>query len=109
MFRPASRQPTSTTTTRETTKWGANIQTIDEGSRLFVKLIAQFTTTGDDTTEPLFVVLHLHDGRAFEFQCDGAGDEGTSPEFEKPLSVPVAWNQIKGIEVKLKDINSGGK
>jgi len=93
---------------RETTKWGANIQTIDDGARTFVKLIAQFTTTGDDTSEPVFVVLHLHDGRAFEFQCDGAGDEGTSPEFEKTLPVPIAWNQIKGVEVKLKDINDGG-
>lgn len=93
---------------RETTKWGANIQTIDDGSRLFVKLVAQFSTTDDDTSEPVFVVLHLHDGRAFEFQCDGAGDEGMSPEFEKLLPMPVTWGQIKAVEVKLKDINSGG-
>lgn len=93
---------------RETSKWAANTQTIDPGAKSFVKLIAQFTTTGDDTSEPIFVVLHLHDGRTFEFQCDGAGDEGTSPEFEKPLPVPINWNQIKGVEVKLKDINSGG-
>jgi hypothetical protein len=93
---------------RETDKWTATTQTIEPGAKSFVKLIAQFTTTSDDTSEPVFVVLHLHDGRVFEFQCDGAGDEGTSPEFEKMLPVPIAWNQIKGIEVKLKDINSGG-
>ena len=93
---------------RETNKWAANTQTNDPGAKAFVKLIAQFTTTGDDTSEPIFVVLHLHDGRTFEFQCDGAGDEGTSPEFEKPLPVAINWNQIKGAEVKLKDINSGG-
>lgn len=93
---------------RETNKWGANIQTIDPGAKSFVKLIAQFTTTSDDTTEPIFVVLHLNDGRMFELQFDGAGDEGTSPEFEKPLPVAVRWNEIKGVEVKLKDINSGG-
>ncbi len=91
---------------RETNKWAANTQTIDPGAKSFVKLIAQFTTTGDDTDEPVFVVLHLHDGRQFEFQCDGAGDEGTSPEFEKALPVPINWNQIKGIEVKLKDIGN---
>ena len=93
---------------RETNKWAANTQTNDPGAKAFVKLIAQFTTTDDDTSEPVFVVLHLHDGRTFEFQCDGAGDEGTSPEFEKTLPVVINWNQIKGIEVKLKDINSGG-
>lgn len=93
---------------RETNKWNSNIQTIDPGEKVFIKLIAQFTTTSDDTTEPVFVVLHLHDGRSFEFQCDGAGEEGTSPEFEKPLPVPIRWKEIKGIEVKLKDINSGG-
>ncbi len=93
---------------RETNKWGANTQTTDPGTKSFVKLIAQFNTTSDDTSEPVFVVLHLHDGRSFEFQCDGAGDEGISPEFEKLLPIPIAWNQIKGVEVKLKDINSGG-
>ncbi|MBS0156385.1 MAG: hypothetical protein JSS38_17515 [Nitrospira sp.] len=93
---------------RDTNKWAATTQTIDPGAKIFVKLIAQFTTTSEDTSEPVFVELHLHDGRAFEFQCDGAGDEGTSPEFEKMLSVPITWNQIKGIEVKLKDINTGG-
>ena len=93
---------------RETNKWTASTQTNDPGTKAFVKLIAQFTTTGDDTSEPVFVVLHLHDGRTFEFQCDGAGDEGTSPEFEKMLPVAIYWNQIKGIEVKLKDINTGG-
>lgn len=93
---------------RETNKWGASTQTNDPGAKAFVKLIAQFTTTDDDTTEPIFVVLHLHDGRIFEFQCDGAGDEGTSPEFEKTLPIAINWNQIKGIEVKLKDINTGG-
>ncbi|BCW64192.1 hypothetical protein StoSoilB22_31650 [Arthrobacter sp. StoSoilB22] len=93
---------------REVEKWGANTQTIDPGAKLFVKLIAQFTTTSDDTSEPVFVVLHLLDGRIFEFQCDGAGDEGTSPEFEKTLPVAIPWKDIRGIEVKLKDINSGG-
>jgi hypothetical protein len=93
---------------RETNKWGANVQTNDPGLKVFVKMIAQFTTTDDDTTEPVFVAIVLHDGRTFEFQCDGAGDEGTSPEFEKPLPIPLLWNQIRGVEVKLKDINSGG-
>jgi hypothetical protein len=92
---------------RETNKWAATTQTIDPGAKSFIKLVAQFTTTDDDTSEPVFVALVLHDGRQFEFQCDGAGDEGTSPEFEKPLPVPINWNQIKGIEVKLKDINDG--
>ncbi|KUM36337.1 hypothetical protein AR689_20610 [Arthrobacter sp. EpRS71] len=93
---------------REVEKWGANTQTTDPGAKLFVKLIAQFTTTSDDTSEPVFVVLHLLDGRIFEFQCDGAGEEGTSPEFEKTLPVAIPWKDIRGIEVKLKDINSGG-
>jgi len=93
---------------RETSKWSSNTQTIDPGSKIFVKLIAQFTTTSDDTSEPVFVVLHLHDGRSFEFQCNGAGDEGTSPEFSFDLPVPILWKEIKGVEVKLKDINSGG-
>jgi hypothetical protein len=93
---------------RETDKWGATLQTTDPGAKSFVKLIAQFTTTSVDTNEPVFVVLQLHDGRAFEFQCDGAGAEGTSPEFEKPLPVPISWNQIKGFEIKLKNINAGG-
>lgn len=92
---------------RETNKWGANTQTTEPGMKSFVKLIAQFTTTSNDTSEPVFVALHLHDGRQFEFQCNGAGDEGTSPEFEKMLPVPINWNQIKGVEVKLKDINDG--
>lgn len=52
-------------------------------------------------------MLVLHDGRTLEFQCDGAGDEGISPEFEKPLPFPINWNQIRGVEVKLKDINDG--
>ncbi len=92
---------------RETTKWGANIQMIDEGAKPFVKLVAQFSTTSNDTSEPAFVALHLHDGRVFEFQCDLSSTEGVSPEFEKPLPVPIAWGQIKGVEVKLKDINDG--
>lgn len=88
---------------RETSKWAANTVTIDPGAKSFNRLVAQFTTTGDDSDEPVFVVLHLHDGRAFEFQCDGAAGEGTSPEFEKVLPIPVTWSQIKGVEVKLKD------
>ena len=83
---------------RETNKWSASTQTIDPGAKTFVKLIAQFTTTGDDTSEPVFVVLVLHDGRTLEFQCDGAGDEGISPEFEKPLPFPINWNQIRGVD-----------
>ncbi len=93
---------------REMNKWMESTQTVDPGAKSFVKFIAQFTTTSDDTSEPIFVVLHLHDGQTFEFQFDGAGDVGTSPEFEKTLPVPIYWNQIRGIEVKLKDINDGG-
>ncbi|WP_200379229.1 hypothetical protein [Rubrivivax gelatinosus] len=93
---------------RDTNKWAGSSQTIDPGAKVFTQLIAQFTTNDDDTSEPVFVVLHLHDGRVFEFQCDGAGDEGTSPEFVKALPVALAWKEIKGVEVKLKDINDGG-
>lgn len=93
---------------RDTTKWTANTVTNDPGAKLFTKLIAQFTTTDDDTSEPVFVRLNLFDGRGFEFQCDGAGGEGTSPEFVHSLPIPIYWNQIRGVNVMLKDINTGG-
>lgn len=89
-------------------KWGTSTQTVDLGMKIFVKLIAQFTTTDDDTSEPVFVSLVLEDGRTYEFQCDDAGGEGTSSEYEKALPVAVLWKEIRGIEVKLKDINTGG-
>ncbi len=93
---------------REMTKWNGTAATVTPGDREFVKLVAQFTTGDDDSSEPVFVVLHLNDGRAFEFQCNDAADEGSSPEFEHGLPVPVRWSQVKGVEVKLKDVNSGG-
>jgi hypothetical protein len=93
---------------REVTKWSASAQTIDPGNKVFVKLIASFTTSGDDTTdEPIFVSLHLLGGRVLTVQFDGAGKGGTSPLFEKALPAPVFWREITSIEVKLLDINSG--
>lgn len=55
------------------------------------------------------MALQLHDGRVFEFQCDGAGEEGTSPEFEKTLPVPIAWKEIKGVEVARRSLASGAR
>lgn len=96
---------------RETDKWADNKQTIDPGAKAFVKLIAQFTTgEGDDTSEPVFVLLHLHDGRVIERKMDEGGvaaGEGTSPELEQPLPTPVYWNQIRGVEVLLNNEISG--
>jgi hypothetical protein len=88
-------------------KWSAGAQKNDPGMKVFTKLIANFTTTDDDSEEPVFVGLHLKDGQYFEFQFDGAADEGTSAYFEKDLPSPIFWKDINGIEVKLKDINSG--
>lgn len=92
---------------RAITAWDASAVTDDPGLKVFVGLVAQFTTTDDDTTEPVFLSVRLKNGNAFELQFDDAGDEGTSPEYEKPLPVPVLWRDLQSVTVLLKDVNSG--
>ena len=94
---------------RAVTVWEGTAITDDPGLKVFVKLLAQFTTgDADDSSEPVFVTLTLNDARSFEFTFDDAAvSEGTSPEMEKNLPVPILWRDLKEARLTLKDVNDG--